>query len=216
LALLLSIAAVSLATVAFMSTLRDEEDKPGRLVQTRLTQDYTGDPQLFPVDDFYIGPSNDNELRAFYVYPPGFFGHQRGCRIVWDGSAAVDTPNGPQGPGLYVDPCGGARFNRDGELIDGPADRGLDEFETGPSPEGVVVDTRELLCGERYRPPAVAGAPPSVPPPTVDTPAASPAGPTLTPTPTATPTATATITPSPTPTTEGRERCERVSANSRR
>jgi hypothetical protein len=218
LALMLSLAAVALAVVAFMATLRDETEQPGRLVQTRLTQDYAGEPQIFPVDDFYIGPSSQGALRAFYVYPPGFFGHQRGCRIVWDASATTETPEGTEGPGLYVDPCSGARFNRDGELVEGPADRGLDEFATGPSPEGIVVDTRDLLCGAFYTLPVVAASAgePSAAGPAVGITVPAPGAPTLTFTPTSTLTRTATPTPSPTPTPNERDECERVSPNSRR
>jgi hypothetical protein len=103
LALLIAIAALALAIVAFMSTIRDEKLKPGRLVQTRVNSDYTGGPVLFPVDDFYIGYNSDFDFRAWYVYPPGFYGHMRGCKVVWDSDAVVETGHGPEGPGLYVD-----------------------------------------------------------------------------------------------------------------
>jgi len=225
LALALSILAVGLSVVAFMSTIRDEKVKPGRFVQTRVNSDYVGDPILFPVDDFYVGADSTGDFRAYYVYPPGFYGHMRGCKVIWDTGAVIDTLKGPQGPGLYIDPCGGARFNRDGELIAGPADRGLDVFGTEPGVEGVIVDTRTLYCGK-----SIVVEPtftPSVTPTgtVTGTPTNTPfpfAGrPTETPSPTGTPTETSTITPtatptfpSPTPTPEG-AKCDRVTGSSK-
>ena len=49
--------------------------------------------------------------------------------------------------GAFVEPCGGASFDRDGTWLSGPAERGLDEFKTAPGIDGVIVDTRELYCG---------------------------------------------------------------------
>ncbi len=151
-AVVLSIAALAFAVVAFMSTIRDDSQPIGRLVQSRLTKEYTGQPVLFPLDDFFVGRDNDGRIRAFYLYPPGYFGHVRGCKIVWDNAAVIDTEKGTFGPGLYVEPCSGARFNRDGELIYAPADRGLDYFATQAGVEGVIVDTRKLYCGDNYVP----------------------------------------------------------------
>lgn len=177
LALVFSLLAVALSVVAFMSTVRDETIKPGRLIQTRVNSDYLGDPILFPVDDFFIGYDLGGDFYAYYVYPPGFYGHTRGCKLVYDPTAFIDTLSGVrEGPGLYIDPCGGARFNRDGELVFGLADRGLDFFGMEPGVDGVIVDTRKLFCG------------PSI---VVE--------PTFTPTETPTGTATFTSTPSQTP-----------------
>jgi hypothetical protein len=146
-AILLALAALALAIVAFMANVRDDGPTPGRLVQTRLTNEYDGPPQAFVVDDFFIDRGSDGRLHAWYAYPPGFFGHSRGCKIIWDPTATIDTARGVAGPGLFVDPCGGARFNADGELVIGPADRNLDEFATSAAVDGTLVDTRKLLCG---------------------------------------------------------------------
>jgi hypothetical protein len=145
--LVLAVAALALAIVAFMSTIRDAGPIRGRLVQSQITNEYDGAPLTFTIDDFFIGRGTDGVLHAFYVYPPGYFGHTRGCRIVWDTAATVATPAGKQGPGLFVDPCGGARFTRDGKLVSGPADHDLDYFATSAAVDGTVVDTRRLLCG---------------------------------------------------------------------
>jgi hypothetical protein len=224
LALLIAIGALALSLVAFMSTIRDETLKPGRLVQTRVNSDYLGGPILFPVDDFYIGYNSDFDFRAWYVFPPGFYGHMRGCEIVWDPDAVVERSDGTEGPGLFVDPCGGARFNRDGELVAGPADRGLDWFATEPGVEGVIVDTRTLYCGLGFV--AEPTWTPSITPTITSTPTITPTqtlppfGPTSTPIPTDTPSITPTISatatptqPTPTNTPEG-AKCDRVTAES--
>jgi hypothetical protein len=143
LALVLSIAAVALGIAALLAALRDESDGAGRLVQTRLTPS-NAEPTLFALDDFFVSTGADGKLRALYVYPPGYFGHSRGCRITWQ---PFETSAGVDRPGLFVEPCGGARFDRSGSLVSGPADRGLDEFRTEPGIEGVIVDTGVLYCG---------------------------------------------------------------------
>jgi len=146
-ALVLSLAAVAVGVAALMATIRDDGPQTGRLVQTRLTNAYTGDPLFFPVDDFYMSRASDGRLRALYVYPAGFFGHERGCRVVWDGTTTLTLGASTKGPGLFLDPCSGARFDRDGTLLAGPADRDLDEFTMSAVPDGLLVDTRKLYCG---------------------------------------------------------------------
>ncbi len=147
LAVVLSVIAVALAVVAFMATVRDDGTTIGRLVPSRKDNDYNGDPLAFPLDEFFIGRGSDAKLHAFYVYPPGFYGHTRGCKVVWDPSVTISGSKGRSGPGFYVDPCSGAHFDRDGDLVDGEADRGLDHFAVLPGVEGAVVDTRTLYCG---------------------------------------------------------------------
>jgi len=145
--LVLAVAALAIGIAAFMATVRDKNDITGRIVQSRTTNEYDGPPLSFPLDDFFIGRGSDGRQHAFYAYPPGYFGHVRGCRMIWDPAATVQTQAGAAGPGLYVDPCGGARFSRDGELVAGPADRNLDYFATSAGVEGVLVDTKRLYCG---------------------------------------------------------------------
>jgi len=196
-ALLVAVAGVAIGTTAFFAAERETGDITGRLVQSRATNEYDGPPLSFPLDEFFIGRGSDGVLHALYAYPPGYFGHVRGCKVVWDNAATVagaataglaaaptaaTTP--PAGPGLYIDPCGGARFDRDGRLVSGLADRNLDFFATTPSVEGMIVDTRQLYCGS--------AAPPS------ETPAAGEPSPT------------------PTSTPETAEKCERVSPNTKR
>ena len=223
-ALLLSVAALALAVVAFMATIRDEEMQPGRLVDTRVGSSYTGGPVLFQIDDFYMSRDGSGTLHALYVYPPGYSGHTRGCRVVWDDADTVEFGEETIGPGVFIDPCRGARFDRDGTLVAGPADRGLDYFEMEAGIDGYVVDTRTLFCGPPYEPaePEQATPEPTVTRTATPTAPALPTGTTATatttvsPTVTRTPTATrtsavdvATETPEP-------EECDRVTNESRR
>jgi hypothetical protein len=216
--LVLSVVAVALAIVAFMSTIRDPKEQPGRMVQTRINNSYAGDPISFPIDDLFVSRDGDGMLHALYAFPPGFYGHMRGCRVIW----APAEPGIDGVDGLFVDPCGGARFARDGRLLSGPADRGLDYFTLTPAVEGMVADTRTLYCGVAYEPPQVAPSP-SVEATEQPALAAGTAGATRTAvstTPSATPTATVTATRTPSQATATRtpkpEKCDRVSPNTRR
>lgn len=147
-ALVVSIAALAAGVAALMATVRDNGPAVGRLVQTRLTSQYDGPPVSFVLDDFFVVRGSDGRLHAWYAYPPGYFGRDRGCKILWDPAATITAASGATvGPGLFIDPCGGARFDRDGELISGPADRNLDQFPTSAAVDGTLVDTRRLLCG---------------------------------------------------------------------
>ncbi len=144
LALLLSICAVALGVAALLAALRsDDEATPGRMVQTLLVPSES-EPVLFAIDDFYASTGDDGKLRALYAYPPGYFGHERGCKVVWQ---PFETAPDIARPGLFVEPCGGSRFDRSGARVSGPAERGLDEFRTEPGIEGVFVDTGVLYCG---------------------------------------------------------------------
>lgn len=167
-AVALSIAAIALGLIALMAQVRNDDTHRGRLVDTRLTNTYTGEPMLFPLDDFYAVRGDDGRLHAWYVYAPGYSGHVRGCRLVWNADAGVDATPAARASGLFVDPCGGARFDRDGRLIAGPADRGLDYFATSPSVDGIIVDTKRLLCGAAAVAAAVRSTTPT-PAPTVTT-----------------------------------------------
>lgn len=230
LAVVVSLAALALGFVAFMSTIREQDEKPGRLVQTRLSNTYTGPPVLFVLDEFFMSKDAQGKMRALYTHPPGFYGHSRGCRVVWAPDEVAPIDGGQAGPGLFVDPCGGARFGPDGRLLSGPADRGLDEFDMGPGVEGFVVDTRTLWCGRIYGltypddPTATPSPPPPPPSPIVPSPTVRPGQPlppsstfTVEPSPTSTPTETPTGTITPTATPDfSRKECDRATSRSKR
>jgi len=139
---MLAVAALAVGVAALVATLRDDGPERGRTVQTRLLPS-EAEPVLFPLDDFYAITGSDGALRALYVYLPGYHGHTRGCKVAW----MADAVGRGFSVGAFVEPCGGARFDRDGALLSGSAERGLDEFKTEPGIEGVIVDTRTLYCG---------------------------------------------------------------------
>jgi hypothetical protein len=161
LSLIVGIAALGIGVAALMGNIRDHGETHGRLVQTRITNELTGDPVEFTTDGFFMAPDGSGEVHALYAYPPGFFGNVRGCKLVWQASAIV----GSAGPGLFTDPCSGAHFDRDGALVDGPADRDLDRFPMTPEPDGFLVDTRTLLCGTNLPVAAATDAPTATPTP---------------------------------------------------
>ena len=226
-ALLVSLAALALGFAAFMSTLRQKELKPGRVLQTRISKSYEGPPVSFPLDDFYMSRDSEGSVHAVYAYPPGFFGHNRGCRVVWSGDETVTTDDGQAGPGLFVDPCGGARFAADGRLLAGSADRGLDYFQTFPAVDGFIVDTRTLWCGRLFGvtypddPTATPTPPPSATPPLLTPTAqlgvatAAPGTASVTASPSATPSVEGTVTATATPDLRPKK-CERASGSSKR
>lgn len=232
-AVLLSVAAVVVGSAGLMMAWSENAEDSGRLVVTRITNSYEGDPVLFPIDDFYFARGRDERMRALYLYPPGFFGHTRGCKVIWSPDEDIDGAGG-EDPGYFVDPCGGARFTPDGDLAAGPADRGLDYFETQPGVEGIVVDTRVLWCGRDYEPPTpvATDTPTPVVTPTIGsatpTPSVTPFGaasatPTPSDTPTMLPSRTATGSPTATPDIEKTatyratpRECDRVSPNTKR
>src|SRR5574338_643980 len=145
---MLAIAALAVGGSALVADLRDDGAAGGRLVQTRISNKLTGDPVLFPLDDFYMTPDGAGRVNAIYIHPPGFFGHNRGCKVVWQADAVVPLSGRRAGPGLFTDPCSGAHFDRTGSLVNGSADRALDRFPMTPEPDGFLVDTRVLLCGD--------------------------------------------------------------------
>ena len=146
-AIVLSIVALAVGLAALMQDVRGGGPAHGRLVQTRITNQLTGDPVRFALDHFYMSPDGRGHVVALYEYPPGFFGHTRGCPLVWQGDAVV-VAGAKTYRGLFTDPCSGAHFDRSGTLVNGPADRNLDYFAMTPEPDGMLVDTRTLLCGD--------------------------------------------------------------------
>ena len=60
-----------------------------------------------------------------------------GCRVPWCESSEE-----------YECPCHGSNFNRVGDVLSGPAPRGLDRFELEVSDDMVVIDTGAVILGE--------------------------------------------------------------------
>ena len=82
---------------------------------------------------------NDPErgLMALYARDP----HRFGCWVAWEESNR-----------RFVDPCGGSKYTKQGEYIDGPAPRGLDRFGVSVTNDGEVsVNVNDYQQGQ-HRP----------------------------------------------------------------
>jgi cytochrome b6-f complex iron-sulfur subunit len=75
---------------------------------------------------FYL--LNDNQPLALYARCT-----HRGCLIEWDGEEDG-----------FRCPCHGSRFDRVGQVVNGPAERPLERMRVVPQPDGgLLVQTRE-------------------------------------------------------------------------
>jgi plastocyanin len=153
---------IGMLTVSAVWFLQSGDGGPGRVVEAGPPGAYQPRmPIPFALDDFYLMPLEDGEFIALYAYPPGYFGHVRGCRIRWEpnaayhayhaGTGATPVPASQQtlveATGLWVEGCGGAKWDARGQKLFGPAPRDLDRFPVERTAEGNIrVDTRRLQC----------------------------------------------------------------------
>lgn len=66
-----------------------------------------------------------------------------GCTTKWNVSGVGGNPNA-----VIACPCHGSLFNKKGELIQGPAQRGLDKFRLRLEDNKLVVNTAEIVSEE--------------------------------------------------------------------
>ncbi len=69
-----------------------------------------------------------------------------GCRVRWEGGGDP-APAALPLDGRFRDPCLGSTFGTDGELLSGPASRGLDRYPVALQGDHVYVDLSRLLPG---------------------------------------------------------------------
>ncbi len=87
-------------------------------------------PVIFLVNDSELG------LLALYARDP----HRFGCWVIW-----VESTQ------RFEDPCGGSKYTRTGEYIDGPAPRGLDRFGVVVTANGeVLVNVTDYQQGPHW------------------------------------------------------------------
>ena len=100
---------------------------------------HSADPQPATIDqaDVYLVWLGDTPLalsrRTPSVQVDG------GCRIQWD-----------QAEQLFVDPCGGSRFLRDGRYKYGPAPRSLDRLPVRIVNHTIEIDPMHTELGEQH------------------------------------------------------------------
>jgi plastocyanin len=155
---------VGMVAVSAVWFLQSRDDAPGRVVEAGPPAAYQPlMPIPFALDDFYLMPLDGGEFVALYVYPPGHFGHVQGCRIHWQpdatyqayhsGTGATPVPASQstlvEATGLWVEGCGGSKWDSTGRYLFGPAGRDLDRFPVEVTDAGNIrVDTRRLQCSE--------------------------------------------------------------------
>lgn len=94
-------------------------------VTPKPTEEVT--PLIFLVHDQTLG------FLALYSRDP----HGFGCEIKW-----------VEANGRFEDPCGGSKYTRTGDYIDGPAPRGMDRFKAMVNDNGeIFVDVNAFELG---------------------------------------------------------------------
>lgn len=102
-----------------------------------------GPIQNIQPDTFFYEP----EYRVFVVrdgngafYAISAICTHLGCNVKWvDSSIASDSS------AAIACPCHGSKFNRKGEVIEGPAPKGLQRFRVELSGDKLIVDTSEIV-----------------------------------------------------------------------
>lgn len=84
---------------------------------------------LFPADTWVV--YKDSELKVFLARSP-----HGGCLVFWD-----------EDRNYFHDPCYGSKFTEEGEYIEGPASRNMDELPARIQNDIVWV-TNQLIYGE--------------------------------------------------------------------
>lgn len=66
-----------------------------------------------------------------------------GCNVKW-----IDSNIGNDSSVAIACPCHGSKFNRKGEVIEGPAPKGLQRFRVKLSDDNLIVDTSDIVSEE--------------------------------------------------------------------
>ena len=144
--------ALGLGSAALAVSLMHSHDSRGRVVQIELAPEDLPPliPVDFPLDDFALMRVEGDQFVALYVYPPGFFGHVRGCRVHWEPHTTYDGDTEHPVIGIWTEGCSGAKWNARGRRLFGPPGRDLDRFPARVVQKGerwvVRVDTQDLQC----------------------------------------------------------------------
>lgn len=94
------------------------------------------DPQRYTISDadFYLVWLDGAPLALRAATPGAQAGD--GCRVSWSAEEK-----------LFVDPCGGSRFLRDGSYKYGPAPRGLSHFPVRIAGDDIEIDAAHIQPG---------------------------------------------------------------------
>jgi len=133
---------IGACVVAFTSSV------PAREVRVPLEEIDTSRPRFEPVIPFgsdaqgatfgvYIGFGEDGELVALLSREPS-----TGCQLAFEGTASAGDV-----AGIFVDPCGPARYSRAGVALHDNAPRDLARFELEIDEDEVVIDIERIELG---------------------------------------------------------------------
>ena len=100
---------------------------------------------------FCITEPLQGQLLALYTADPHPSFREQGCMVRWDAIAqqSIGSPSGSERTvtGLFRDPCGGSKYDISGKRLFGPSPRDLDRFPIAITQDGIVVNTKTLICG---------------------------------------------------------------------
>lgn len=102
------------------------------------------EPVHFPDEQFYLVKLESGEFLALYTKDPHL-----GCTVPWNPNFEFQGTTG-----WFRNPCHAETYDIQGNLMFGPAPRGLDRFPVTVTDSEVRVHTDELICGP--------GAPPGM------------------------------------------------------
>jgi hypothetical protein len=146
---------VGAALYALMQT--DNGGERGALLQLPGPIDayYRIDEEPFCVSlqHFCLVRLQSGEVRALYTYDTHPLFRDQSCEIIWRPDFLFRDPaTGEQTTGWFRANCSGSTFRYNGERVFGPSSRDMDRYPVtvtrAGNSEGLMVDTRRLICGE--------------------------------------------------------------------
>lgn len=143
---LLPLASALLALVAAVVAVYflTQSDEPPFVVAGNADDFEVGEPVRNAEHNFYIVKLDSGEFLALYQKDPHL-----GCTVPWRPDFEFQGKTG-----YFRNPCHGETYDIEGNLLFGPAPRGLDRFPVEIVNGEVRVDTETLICGP--------GAPPGM------------------------------------------------------
>ena len=140
---------------AITLAIRGDEDTivRGQLVSVRPLAPEGGlahEPFCVELHHFCITEPQEGQFFALYTADP----HRReqGCTVHWDGAiqqrVGSNAASQETVTGVFISGCAGSTFDLSGKRLFGPSPRDLDRFPIASTADGLVVNTKTLICGE--------------------------------------------------------------------
>jgi cytochrome b6-f complex iron-sulfur subunit len=118
----------------------------GTRIGTGKPDDYVvGDVRYFVAGRFYLARLEEGFIALYQKCP------HLGCAVPWK-PAEERLHEGELLRGLFVCPCHGSTYLRNGQVIKGPAPRSLDYMPVRLEQGRLVVDTGRIVRRERWDP----------------------------------------------------------------